>query len=85
MHNENSDILPATLNDRVTALRQAAHPFETWQPEPGDQLLGEIDKFLFGMNRVNATAAWLTAWLKENMRVQGGRRSWRPDCIDVPW
>jgi len=85
-HYENNT--PATLQDRFAALReQAAHAIETWQPEPGECLLGELighqrASGVYGENfqilikdeSGNITAAWLTQWLKENLKAQGAEQ-----------
>jgi hypothetical protein len=71
--------------DRLAALRQkAAKPIEAWQPVAGDALIGQIVGIrpavgTYGENLQvlvkeeagNITAAWLTQWLKENLRAQG--------------
>ena len=57
---------------------------ELWQPDPGDSLIGvligsqlavgtcgENYQMLIQDEAGTTTAAWLTPWLKENMRVQG--------------
>jgi hypothetical protein len=83
--NYKPDTLPATLNDRIAALRQkSAHAIETWQPEPGDSLIGvligsqkavgtygENYQILIQDEAGAVTAAWLTAWLRENLKAQG--------------
>lgn len=77
--------LPATMQDRIAALRQkAAHAVELWQPEPGDSLIGiligsqkamgtygENYQMLIQDESGQVTAAWFTAWLKDNLKVQG--------------
>jgi hypothetical protein len=82
---ENQNNLPATLNDRIAALKQRATlAVETWQPEPGESLIGELIgsqkavgaygenvQILIKDEAGHITAAWLTAWLKDNLRVQG--------------
>ena len=79
-----SDNLPIPA-DRLAALRQkAARPIEEWQPVAGDALIGKIVGIrpavgTYGENLQvlvqdevgNITAAWLTQWLKENLRAQG--------------
>jgi hypothetical protein len=71
--------------DRLAALRQkAARPIEEWQPVAGDALIGQIVGFRHAVGTYgeslqvlvkdeagNITAAWLTQWLKENLRAQG--------------
>ena len=71
--------------DRLAALRQkAAKPIEEWQPIAGDALIGQIVgirpavgtygeslQVLVKDEAGNITAAWLTQWLKENLRAQG--------------
>jgi hypothetical protein len=77
--------LPANLADRFAALKKATtNPVETWQPEPNDALIGiltgtqkasgvygENYQILIKDEQGNVTAAWLTAWLKDNLRAQG--------------
>jgi|CXWL01.1.fsa_nt_gi hypothetical protein len=77
--------LPSNLNDRLAALRQkTAQAIELWQPEPNDSLIGvlvghqkavgtygENYQILVKDESGSITAAWLTQWLKENLRVQG--------------
>lgn len=77
--------LPANLNDRLAALRQkTVQAIELWQPEPNDSLIGvlvghqkavgtygENYQILIKDESGAITAAWLTQWLKENLRVQG--------------
>ena len=71
--------------ERLAALRQkAARPIEEWQPVAGDALIGQIVGFRHAVGTYgeslqvlvkdeagNITAAWLTQWLKENLRAQG--------------
>ena len=71
--------------DRIAVLRQkAATPIEEWQPVAGESLIGQIVGIrqaigTYGENHQilvkdedgNITAAWLTQWLKENIRAQG--------------
>lgn len=80
----NANTLPVTLSDRMEAFRKkAATVIETWQPEPGEQLLGEYVgsqkavgvygenwQILIKDESGNTTAAWLTPWLKDNLRAQ---------------
>jgi hypothetical protein len=75
----------STLSDRMAALRQrATQAPEAWNPEPGDSLIGiligtqkasgvygENYQILIQDERGSVTAAWLTVWLKENLRAQG--------------
>ena len=77
--------LPTNINDRIAALKQKATlAIETWQPEPGESLIGELigsqkASGVYGENiqilikdeTGHVTAAWLTAWLKDNLRAQG--------------
>ena len=77
--------LPVSLNDRIAALKQRSTlASETWQPEPGESLIGELigsqkASGIYGENiqilikdeTGHVTAAWLTAWLKDNLRAQG--------------
>jgi hypothetical protein len=77
--------LPATMQERIAALRQkTANAIELWQPDPGDSLIGvligsqkavgtygENYQMLVQDEAGQVTAAWLTQWLKENMRIQG--------------
>jgi hypothetical protein len=79
---------PAVSTERMAAFRQkAAIAVEVWQPAPGEQLLGvlvghqkavgtygENYQILIQDERGNTTAAWLTAWLKENLRAQGAEK-----------
>ncbi len=72
-------------NDRLAALKKKASiPIEAWQPVAGDSLIGQIvgtrqAHGTFGENYQvlikeelgNVTAAWLTQWLKDNMKAQG--------------
>jgi hypothetical protein len=74
-----------SLVDRMAQLRQkAAHAPETWTPEPGEALIGvlmgsqkavgpygENWQMLIQDETGAITAAWLTQWLKENLRAQG--------------
>ncbi len=80
-----TNTLPATMQDRIAALkRKTTHAIELWQPEPGESLIGvligsqkamgtygENYQMLIQDEAGQVTAAWLTQWLKENMRVQG--------------
>lgn len=80
--------LPTNLNDRLAALRQKAHQaIELWQPEPNDSLIGVLVGYqkavgVYGENvqilvkdeSGAITAAWLTQWLKENLRAQGAEQ-----------
>jgi hypothetical protein len=75
-------LIPA---DRIAALRQkAATPIEEWQPVAGEALIGiivgtrqafgtygENHQILVKDEDGNITAAWLTQWLKENIKAQG--------------
>lgn len=75
---------PSTA-DRIAELRRkTATPIEVWQPVAGDSLIGEIvgsrqASGVYGENyqiivkdeNGNFTAAWLTQWLKDNLKVQG--------------
>ncbi len=75
---------PSTA-DRLAALRQrATTPIEVWQPVAGDSLIGELigsrhASGAYGENyqiiikdeNGNLTAAWLTQWLKDNLKSQG--------------
>lgn len=77
-----------TLSTRIAALRQrAVAPIEAWQPQPGDSLIGELVgsqkavgpygenyQILVRDEHGHVTAAWLTAWLKENLRAQGAQQ-----------
>jgi hypothetical protein len=80
--------LPANINDRLAKLRQqAAQTGEVWQPAPGDCLAGvligwtkavgaygENYQILIQDESGTVTAAWLTAWLRENLKAQGADR-----------
>jgi hypothetical protein len=80
--------LPANINDRLARLRQqAAQTGEVWQPQTGDCLAGvlvgwtkavgpygENYQILIQDENGTVTAAWLTAWLKDNLRAQGADR-----------
>jgi hypothetical protein len=80
--------LPANINDRLARLRQqAAQTGEVWQPQPGDCLAGvligwtkahgaygEGYQILIQDENGTVTAAWLTSWLKDNLRAQGADR-----------
>ena len=82
---ETTNTLPANINDRMAALRaKAAQTGETWQPIPGECLAGiligwqkavgtygENYQVLIKDETGHVTAAWLTQWLKENLRAQG--------------
>ena len=75
---------PADIGDRLAKLRAAAaHTGEVWQPEPGETLAGvmigwqkavgtygENYQILIRDETDKVTAAWLTPWLKENLRSQ---------------
>ena len=74
--------LPANINDRIVA--KTEHAVEIWQPEPGDSLIGiligsekavgtygENYQILIQNESGSIPAAWLTAWLKENLKVHG--------------
>jgi hypothetical protein len=77
--------LPATVSDRIAALRQQARQApEAWTPAAGESLIGvlighqkavgtygENYQILVQDESGGVTAAWLTAWLKENLKVQG--------------
>jgi hypothetical protein len=79
---------PATLQERFAALRQkAASASELWQPEPGESLLGELvgsqlavgtygenHQILVRDESGNIIAAWLTAWLRDNLRIQNAEQ-----------
>ncbi|NOT13045.1 MAG: hypothetical protein HOP23_14620 [Methylococcaceae bacterium] len=81
----NDNNLPATLSDRMAALRQkATQAPEAWNPEPGDALIGilighqkavgsygENFQILVKDEVGTVTAAWLTQWLKQNLQSQG--------------
>jgi hypothetical protein len=71
--------------DRIAALRQkAATSIEEWQLVAGESLIsiivgtrqaygtyGENHQILVKDEDGNITAAWLTPWLKENIKAQG--------------
>jgi hypothetical protein len=77
--------LPSTMADRFADLRQkSAQASEVWQPDTGDSLIGilighqkavgtygENYQILVQDETGAVTAAWLTQWLKENLKVQG--------------
>jgi hypothetical protein len=82
---QNKQLLPAApMSERIAALRQkAAQAVETWQPDPGDSLLGELVgsqkavgtygenwQILIRDESGNVTAAWLTPWLRDNLKAQ---------------
>ncbi|MGZ8930280.1 MAG: hypothetical protein ACXW0O_04770 [Methylosarcina sp.] len=72
------------LPDRLAALRaKAAQTGEVWQPQPGECLVGvmigwqkavgtygENYQILIQDETGTVTAAWLTPWLKENLKAQ---------------
>jgi hypothetical protein len=74
-----------TLAARLAKLRLAAGLcIETWRYEPGESLIGVITSSqravgIYGENFQllikdedgRVTAAWLTPWLRDNLRVQG--------------
>ena len=76
---------PVSLTARLAALRQkATNAPESWTPEPGDGLVGilighqkavgtygENYQMLIQDETGAITAAWMTQWLKENLKVQG--------------
>lgn len=80
-----NNTLPANINDRIAALKQRSTlAIETWQPEPGESLIGELvgsqkASGVYGENYQilikdesgAVTAAWLTQWLKDNLKAQG--------------
>jgi len=77
--------LATNLQDRFKALRaQAATAPETWEPVAGECLLGvlvgsqkavgtygENYQMLIQDESGAVVAAWLTQWLKDNLRAQG--------------
>lgn len=77
--------LPENIDARMAQLRhKAAQAGEVWQPEPGECLVGvligsqkavgtygENWQMLIQDEKGTVTAAWITQWLKENMRAQG--------------
>jgi hypothetical protein len=77
-----NEITPHT--ERITQLRQkAAQASETWQPEPGECLIGvlvgsqkavgtygENYQMLVQDEAGHITAAWITPWIKDNLRAQ---------------
>ncbi|MDP2902977.1 MAG: hypothetical protein Q8N96_07675 [Methylovulum sp.] len=81
----NANTMPANLTDRMAALRhKAASTPELWQPEPGEQLLGvlighqkavgiygENFQILVQEESGAVKAAWLTDWIRDNLKVQG--------------
>ena len=73
-----------TQSERLAALKKRARtPIEIWQPGAGDSLIGEIVgsrkavgaygenyQIIVKEESGNLTAAWLTNWLKDNMKAQ---------------
>jgi len=80
-----STALSTNLQDRFKALRaQAATAPETWEPVAGECLIGvlvgsqkacgpygESYQMLVQDESGAVIAAWLTQWLKDNLRAQG--------------
>jgi len=72
-------------SDRIAAFRQkTVKAIEVWQPVPGESLVGilvghqkasgvygENYQILVQDESGAVTAAWLTQWLKENLKTQG--------------
>ncbi|MFI3157515.1 MAG: hypothetical protein QX199_15315 [Methylococcaceae bacterium] len=72
-------------SDRIAAFRQkTVKAIEIWQPVPGESLVGilaghqkasgvygENYQILVQDESGAVTAAWLTQWLKENLKAQG--------------
>ena len=99
----NAEITPnktnevTTVSGRLAALRQrAVHAAETWQPESGETLIGELigsqkavgtygENFQMLIKDETGTiiACWLTPWLREFKGT--GRGNWRPDSTHLPW
>ena len=82
---------PPATNDMKTRMaelrRRALQAPETWQPEPGEALIGQITgsqkasgqygenyQMLVKDETGQTYAVWLTPWLKENLRVQGAEQ-----------
>ena len=77
--------LSTNLQDRFKALRaQAATAPETWEPVAGECLVGQLVgsqkavgtygenyQMLIQDESGAVVAAWLTQWLKDNLRAQG--------------
>ena len=77
-----------TLPERFKALReQAATAPETWEPVAGECLVGQLighqrASGIYGENHQilvrdesgNIIAAWLTAWLRDNLRIQNAEQ-----------
>ncbi len=73
---------------RIAKLKQqAAHASEVWQPDEGDSLIGvlighqkavgtygENYQILVQDETGKVIAAWLTEWLKQNLKAQGAER-----------
>lgn len=86
MNNEINNTLPATLSDRLAALKRetVTEAAEVWQPEPGDVLAGvyvghkQIEHPRYGVQwqlllKDEAgliTAAWINQWLRQNLKAQ---------------
>jgi hypothetical protein len=82
----NHDLI--TLSERIAQFKQkAVHTVEIWQPEPGESLVGvlighqkavgaygESYQILVQDETDNVTAAWLTTWLRENLKAQGANK-----------
>lgn len=85
---QSTNNLPGNINDRLARLkRQAAQTGEVWQPQPNDCLAGVLIGWTKAVGAYGegyqiliqdeggaVTAAWLTAWLKDNLRAQGADR-----------
>jgi hypothetical protein len=84
-NNTKIDNPPTNTMARIAALRQhTRHAPEVWNPEPNDSLVGvlighqkavgtygENFQLLIQDEHGTITAAWLTAWLKDNLKAQG--------------
>lgn len=83
--NQQNTNLPSSTADRIAAFRQkTVKAIEVWQPVPGESLVGilvghqkasgvygENYQILVQDEHGAITAAWLTQWLKENLKAQG--------------
>lgn len=78
-----TETLPASLAERMARLRAESSTIEDWQPEAGETLVGifigwrkasgvygENHQILIQDEHGHVSTAWLTNWLKENLRAQ---------------
>jgi hypothetical protein len=82
---ETQNTLPAHLAGRIAELRaKAQHAPEVWEPIAWDCLVGQLigsqkasglygenDQVLVKTEDGTIVAAWLTQWLRENLKAQG--------------